>query len=104
MTKTITINIPHDLGRAEARRRVDEGFGQLARQFGGDGKIAFNKNWSEDRLNFGARILGQPISGRLDVQDRHVRMEVDLPDVLAMIAGTIKGRLQRQGTLLLEKK
>jgi hypothetical protein len=31
-------------------------------------------------------------------------MEVDLPDVLAMIAGTIKGRLQRQGTLLLEKK
>jgi|KBSSwiStaDraftv2_1062776.scaffolds.fasta_scaffold62611_4 putative polyhydroxyalkanoate system protein len=104
MSKTISVSIPHDLGRAEARRRIDEGFGQLARQFAGDGKLSFTQTWSGDRLTFAARILGQPIDGRLDVLDRTVRMEVDLPDVLAMIAGVIKGRLQRQGQLLLEKK
>lgn len=104
MSKTISVSIPHDLGRAEAKRRIDEGFGQLARQFAGDGKLSFTQAWSGDRLTFAARILGQPIDGRLDVLDKAVRMEVDLPDVLAMIAGVIKGRLQRQGQLLLEKK
>jgi hypothetical protein len=104
MTKTITVNIPHDLGQAEARRRIDEGFGQLATQFSSGGKLSFSREWSEDRLAFSARILGQLIDGRLDVQDKIVRMEVDLPDMLGMIASTIKGRLQRQGQILLDKK
>ena len=104
MSKTISISIPHELGRQEARRRIEEGFGQLGQQFGGGGRIAFTRSWQDDRLSFAARVLGQAISGRMDVLDTAVRMEVDLPDLLAMIAGKIKGRLQKQGQLLLEKK
>jgi hypothetical protein len=55
-------------------------------------------------MSFSAQALGQGISGRLDVLDNRVHMEVDLPLVLAMIADQIRGRLQREGQLLLEKK
>ena len=104
MPQTIRLSIPHELGRAEARRRIEEGFGQLGRQFGGDGKIAFTQTWAGDRLAFSAKVLCQAIAGRLEVLDQAVQMEVDLPSVLAMLAERIKGRLQRQGQVLLEKK
>ena len=35
MSKAITVSIPHALGRAEARRRIDEGFGDFSRHLGG---------------------------------------------------------------------
>ena len=104
MSKTITVSIPHDLGKAEARRRIEEGFGKLGAQMGGEGLMSVTRAWEGDRLSFAAKVLGQGITGRLDVQDKLVRMEVDLPNVLGMIANKIKGRLQKEGHLLLEKK
>jgi hypothetical protein len=38
------------------------------------------------------------------VADRGIRLEVLLPNLLAMMAGKLKGRLQKEGQLLLEKK
>lgn len=103
MTKPITVNIPHQLTRAEAHRRIDEGFASLGEQLGG--KLAqVDKSWNADRLEFAAKVMGQAITGRLDVMDEAVRIEVDLPPFLAMIAGKVKGKLQQQGQLLLEKK
>lgn len=104
MSQTIRLSIPHELGRAEARRRIEDGFGQLGRQFGGEGKIVFTQAWDGDTLAFSAKVLGQGIAGRLEVLDKVVQMEVDLPSVLGMLADRIKGRLQRQGQVLLEKK
>ena len=48
--------------------------------------------------------LGQQISGTIDVEDAAVRLEVLLPNLLAMVADKVKGRLKREGQLLLEKK
>ncbi len=104
MSKPLTIEIPHDLGREEARRRIEAGFGRLEHQFGGGGLAKLEKRWTEDRLSFEAQALGQHVSGRLDVLAHVVRMELDLPPFLAMIASSLKGRLQREGQLLLEKK
>ncbi len=104
MNKPLTIEIPHDLGLAEAKRRIETGFGQLEHQFGGGGLARMEKRWSGDRLSFQAQVLGQTITGRLDVQAAVVHMELDLPPFLAMIASSLKGRLQREGHLLLEKK
>lgn len=105
MTATpISITVPHRLGVAEARRRLDEGFGQLERQFGAGGLAALEKRWAGDRLEFSARAMGQAVSGWMEVGAAEVRMEVLLPGFLGAIAGAIKGRLKKQGTLLLEKK
>ncbi len=102
MSKAVTVTIPHELGRAEARRRVDAGFGDLSRHLGGLGAVS--KSWDGDRLSFSFSTVGQAISGFIDVADRAIRLEVLLPGFLGMIAGQVKGRLQKEGQLLLEKK
>jgi len=103
MSKPVTITIPHHLGRAEARRRIEDGFGRLALQFGG-AHASLTQNWSGDRMAFSAQAVGQTIDGWLDVLDDSVRLEVVLPGVLGMIADQLKGRVQKEGRLLLEKR
>jgi len=103
MSKAITLTIPHELGRAEARRRIDQGFADFARHMGGvAGQLT--KTWNGDRLSFALSALGQGISGTIDVEDAAIRLEVVLPNLLGMIAGKGTGRLQKEGQLLLEKK
>jgi putative polyhydroxyalkanoate system protein len=102
MSKAVTVTIPHELGRAEARRRIETGFGDLSRQLGGLGAVS--KTWEGDRLSFAFAAMGQAISGSVDVADRAIRLEVLLPGLLAMMAGKLEGRLQKEGQLLLEKK
>lgn len=103
MSKAVTLTLPHELGRAEARRRIDEGFESFARHMGGAAG-ALERSWSGDRLSFVFQALGQRISGTIDVEDAAIRLEVLLPTVLAMVAETVKARLRREERLLLEKK
>ena len=104
MSKPITITIPHQLGAAEARRRLETGLEQLASQIPGGDAARFTQSWSGDVLNFSALAMGQAITGAVNVLDDHVRLDVVLPGMLGMIAGKIKGELQKRGQLLLEKK
>ncbi len=103
MSKPVVVNVPHDLGRDEARRRLETGFGRIREQIGGKA-LAFEERWEGERLHFNAGAFGQKVSGRVDVLDKSVRIEVDLPWMLASIAEKLQGRLQKAGTLLLEKK
>jgi hypothetical protein len=103
MSKAITLTIPHELGRAEARRRIDEGVANLTRSLGGAAGV-LSKSWAGDRLSFGFSALGQQINGTIDVEDASVKLEVLLPNVLAMLANKLKGRLRTEGRLLLERK
>jgi hypothetical protein len=103
MAKTVTINIPHDLGVVEARRRLDDGLTQLGAQVPG-GLVHLKQSWDGNLLSFAAQVMGQRITGRLEVLDKAVRVDLDLPAFLAMMAGRIKGAVQKEGQLLLEKK
>ncbi|HEX2555904.1 MAG TPA: polyhydroxyalkanoic acid system family protein [Microvirga sp.] len=103
MTKPLIVSIPHSLGKAEASRRLRDGVGQLKTQFGN--KIAtVEERWEGDRLSFRVGAMGQTVTGHLDVAADSVRVEVQLPWVLAMVADKAKGLIQKQGTLMLEKK
>lgn len=102
MSKAVTVTIPHELGREEARKRIEAGFGDLSRHLGDMGSVT--KAWDGDRLSFAFAAMGQAVSGSVDVADRAIRLEVLLPTLLAMMAGKLKGRLQSEGQLLLEKK
>jgi hypothetical protein len=103
MSRPVAINIPHELGVAEAHRRIEEGFGRIEQQFGG-GMAKVQKSWDGDRMTFAAKVMGQSITGRLDVREKAVLMEIDLPTFLALMADKITGRVQKEGRLLLEKK
>lgn len=104
MATSITVSIPHQLGRAEARRRIEAGFVNISRQLPGSGGTC-TQHWDGDRLTFSVVWLGQTISGVLDVLDAVVAMQIELPGVLGMIANRLKGRLQDAAVqLLLTKK
>src|SRR5688500_14914229 len=103
MAKPVVVSIPHDLGQQEARRRLETGFGRIRQQIAGHA-LAFDERWEGDRLHFQAGAFGQKVSGRVDVFDKSVRIEVDLPWILAQIAEKLQGRIRKEGTLLLEKK
>jgi hypothetical protein len=102
MATPITINIPHDLGRAEARRRIEAGFTRVIHQL--PGSSGASQMWDGDRLSFSVRAMGQTVAGVVDVFDATVAMEIHLPGLLGMIASGLKGRLQKAGQLLLTKK
>lgn len=103
MTRPVSITIPHEVGAQEARRRIDEGVERLVAQAGG-GMAKIQKTWDGDRLDFIAEAIGQRITGRLDVGEKEVKMEIDLPNILALVADKFKGKLRKEGQLLLEKK
>ncbi len=100
MSKPIVVNISHDLGRQAAKQRMQEGFGRIREQLGGK-SLVFEERWDGDRLHFNAGALGQKVSGTVDVQDSNVRIEVDLPWMLAMLADKVTGQVQQQAQLLL---
>ena len=102
MATPITVCIPHQLGRAEARRRIETGFASIIRQFPGGG--TFNERWDGDQLTFSATGMGQTMSGGVKVLDSAVTIEIELPGVLGLIASGIKRRLEMAGQLLLTKK
>jgi hypothetical protein len=103
MATPITIHIPHQLGRAEARRRIESGFASLMQQL--PGTIgACSQQWDDDRLLFKASAMGQAVSGVIDVLDTSVAIEIELPGILGMIAGAFRGRLQKAAQLLLTRK
>lgn len=105
MSRPVTVSVPHQLGRSEARRRIENGFGQIERQLtGGMGMIACQQRWEGDRLHFEASAMGQKMTGRLDVTDDALRIEVDLPEILALFADRISGKLKETSGKLLEKK
>jgi hypothetical protein len=103
MSQPVTVTIPHQLGAAEARRRIDSGFADFSSHLG-NAPGSVERSWQGDTLSFTLTSFGQAISGRVVVADTQVVVEVLLPGFLAMLANKVKGTLRREGQLLLEKK
>ena len=103
MAKPLTVSISHQLGKQEAIRRLTDGLGYIQSRFGD--KVAVTENrWVGDQLNFTVAALKQTASGIVDVAEDHVTLTVTLPFLLAMMAEKAKALIQKEGTLLLEKK
>ncbi|HEY8564272.1 MAG TPA: polyhydroxyalkanoic acid system family protein [Beijerinckiaceae bacterium] len=101
--KPLVVTIPHQLGQAEAKRRLEGGVQQMLSMFG-DKMATIDAAWTENHLDFKVGAMGQTIPGRLDVHPENVRLEVDLPWMLSLFAEKAKAYIERQGTLMLEKK
>ena len=105
MPRKVSVVLNHDLGKEEARRRVAEGFAKLQSSLAGGMMFSFTEEWTgEDMLTFSAKGVGQRIEGEIDVFPQHVRIEAMLPGVLASLAEIITGKLEKEGSLMLEKK
>lgn len=104
MSTPITIRIPHNLGKVEARRRLETGLASAASQTPSLGMFGFAQRWEGDTAHFEATGFFQKATGRLEVTDDAVKIELDLPAILAALAEKITTGLKGVTQKLLEKK
>ncbi len=101
-SNTVTLSIPHQLSRDEAKKRVEQLVRQVQTQFaGGQGRL--EESWSGNTMEFTVSAMGMAARGRVVVETQVVRMEVALPQPLAMLTSTLKQRLEQEGNRLLGK-
>jgi hypothetical protein len=104
MERPIEVDLPHRLGREEARRRIAGNVHKLSEHIPG-GAADVKSNWVGDRLNLDITAMGQTVAAQIDVEEKKVRCRVVLPGMLALFAGPIEAALNRKGSdLLLEDR
>jgi hypothetical protein len=101
MPQPLVVNVPHRLGREVVRQRLQGGIAQFKAEFA-QNVTAVRDTWTGDDLNLQVVALGQSVTARAQVRDDHVRVEVDLPWMLAMLADRIRGRVETDARRLLE--
>jgi hypothetical protein len=102
MSQPLIVSIPHQLGRQEAKRRLDSGVGRIGPELRGL-VSTLNHSWESDTLNFRAVAMWQTISGRIEVLDDAVRIEIDLPWMMRLLGDTIMKQVRGRGVAMLEK-
>ena len=101
--KTITITIPHRLTQQEARSRIQKGIGDLKAQHAASiAQVA--ESWNGDQMSFRLTAMGQAITGRVDVQPSAIKLDIDLPWLLAAFAEKFRPRIEQEGRKMLEEK
>ena len=100
MTQPVEVDIPHKLGKAAARTRVEAGFKQIADLIPG-GHVTTHR-WEGDSLTFTIEGLGQRVSSRMDIFADKVHAVVDLPPFMALFAEPLRAKLAKEGTKMLE--
>ncbi|HEY4070664.1 MAG TPA: polyhydroxyalkanoic acid system family protein [Sphingomicrobium sp.] len=100
MNQPIEVDLPHKLGKDEARRRIANNVHKLQEHIPGGAQV--HSGWVGDQLNLDVAAMGQSVTAQIDVLDDKVRLKVLLPAMLGMFSGIIQGALQKKGSVLLE--
>ncbi|MBR0699832.1 polyhydroxyalkanoic acid system family protein [Bradyrhizobium sp. 62B] len=101
MSAPLVVSIPHRLGREEAVRRLKTGLGRAAASI--PVMQVEEERWSGDSMAFRIRAMGQVATGKVDVGDDQVRVEVVLPWLLQRFAEMAQATIKKRGQLLLTK-
>ena len=100
MSQPIDVDLPHNLGKDEARRRIANNIHKLQEHIPGGAQV--QSGWAGDQLNLDIAAMGQSVTATIDVAEANVHLRVLLPGMLGMFAGMIQGALQKKGDVLLE--
>ena len=100
MTQPIDIDLPHNLGKDEAHRRIANNMHKLQEHIPGAAHV--QSGWSGDQLNLEVAAMGEKVNATIDVMETKVHLKVLLPGMLGMFSGLIQAALQKKGGALLE--
>jgi isopentenyl diphosphate isomerase/L-lactate dehydrogenase-like FMN-dependent dehydrogenase len=96
MSNAIVITVPHNLGVAEAKRRIAEQLEHLRHDY--IDKLAYSEvNWNADTADLRVVAFGQTVTGKICIMSDSLRIEVQLPWILAPFTSKIQGVLQTFG-------
>jgi hypothetical protein len=99
----LVLGIPHTLGAAEARRRIETGVANAKSQFASIFKIT-ELTWIENRLVFDLSALAQRISGAVEVENDYVELRAQLPTLIRLLAKRFVPVVETTGQKLLLPK
>lgn len=101
MANTITITVPHNLGVETAKKRLAEKLDQLKREY--VDKVAHSEvTWAGDIATIRVSALGQQATAQMNVLADMVRIEVQLPWILAALTGKIQDFVSRNANDVLK--
>ena len=102
MSQPLTVDVPHSLGAAEAKRRVQANLHTLGSKLPAGATVT--PAWEGDRLRLDITMLGQQAEAGLDIQDALIRISVLLPPALAFFRDAVAAALRQSGTALLQDR
>jgi hypothetical protein len=103
MSQPIDVDLPHKLGKDEAKRRIAGNIHKLQEHLPGGGSAS--SRWDGDTLKLSVAAMGEAIEAELTVHESKVHCHFQLPGLLGMFAQPIAAMLKvRGGDLLLEDK
>ena len=95
------VAIPHSLDKAEVRRRLSTRTGELANHIPG-GLAQVDQEWvGEDRMRMSVSAMGAAVTALIEVEERQVVVNVELPPQLGFFSGIIEQAVRDKGTKLL---
>ena len=103
MPKPVTVTISHELGKEQAKERIQSSLGQIRAQIA-PYVSSVEERWIGDRLDFNVVAMGQTVTGGIEVFEAFVRVDILLPGILRFVAGLITPPVRDAATKLLEKK
>jgi Putative polyhydroxyalkanoic acid system protein (PHA_gran_rgn) len=102
MSQPIEVDLPHQLGKDEARRRIADNIHKLQEQIPGGAKV--QSGWTGDQLNLSVQALGDSVQATVEVEEAKVHVKMLLPGLLGMFAGPIQAIMKSKGGALLEDR
>jgi hypothetical protein len=101
MEPVVVVTIPHRHGKAEATRRVKAGIEDARKRYAAQLKVA-EENWEENHLRFRAAVLGQSLTGKIDIGDDAVRTEVTLTWLMGHLVKPAEALIEKEGKAILD--
>lgn len=88
---TIDVRRAHTLSKEEARKRAEDFARNMEQRF------ELKWRWEGDRIVFDApRGAAKGTKGTVDVGDKDVRVQIDLPFLLRMLKGTVESKVHEK--------
>ena len=95
------VAVPHSLGREEVRRRLKGRVHELADVMPG-GMAEVSSHWpTEDRMALTVAAMGQTVTGKIEIDDAVVTVDVALPLALSFVEPMIRKAVESKGQKLL---
>ena len=97
---TIKLSVPHRLGADEAKKRIQKMAAEGKQQFG-QMLSDVEENWNGNNASLRFKAMGMSVSGRLEVAEADVQVEIDLPFAALPFKGRMKQELRNRAQALL---
>jgi hypothetical protein len=100
MEPIVSVTLAHQLGKAEAARRIKSGLGDVRTRYTAQLKVP-EESWEGDRLRFRAAVLGQSVTGTIEIADDSVRAEVTLTWLMGHLVKQAEALMKSEGERML---